>query len=92
MPHKLQERMFHEMEDKEIFKQAQKYAPIFKEMARRFRYEKETIRQICEELKSLPGKPTEDDFIAACRAELSSDVGELAAYVEPRFIDDLTAN
>ena len=69
-------------------KQAQKYAPIFKEMARRFRYEKETISQICEELKSLPGKPTEDDFIAACRAELSSDVGELAAYVEPRFIDE----
>jgi hypothetical protein len=69
-------------------KQAQNYAPIFKEMARRFRYEKETIRQICAELKSLPGKPTEDDFIAACRAELSSDVGELAAYVEPRFIDE----
>jgi SpoVK/Ycf46/Vps4 family AAA+-type ATPase len=36
----------------------------------------------------LPGKPTEDDFIAACRAELSSDIGELAAYVEPRFIDE----
>lgn len=69
-------------------KQAVEYAPIFKEMARRFRYEKETIRQICKELKALPGKPTEDDFIAACRAELSSDVGELAAYVEPRFIDE----
>ncbi len=69
-------------------KQAVEYAPIVKEMARRFRYEKETIRQICEELMALPGKPTEDDFIAACRAELSFDVGELAAYVEPRFIDE----
>ncbi len=65
-------------------KQAEKYAPIFKEMARRFRYEKETIHQICEELRSLPGKLTEDEFIAACRAELSFDIGELAAYVEPR--------
>jgi hypothetical protein len=69
-------------------KQAATHALIVKEMARRFRYEKETIRQICEELMALPGKPTEDDFIAACRAELSFDVGELAAYVEPRFIDE----
>lgn len=59
--------------------------PILKEMSRRFRYEKKTIREICGELKRLPKPPTEDDFIAACRAELSLDIGDLAAYVEPRF-------
>lgn len=69
-------------------KQAEIYAPILKEMARRFRYEKETILEICHELMALPDKPTEDDFIAACRAELSADVGELASYVEPRFKDE----
>ncbi len=59
-----------------------------KEIARRFRYEKETIRQICAELKALPEKPSHDDFIAACRAELSFDIGELAGYVEPRFAEE----
>ena len=42
----------------------------------------------CAELKALPRKPSEDDFIAACRAELSADIGELASYVEPRFADE----
>ena len=74
---------------KESFgKEAKKYEPIIKEVARRFRYEKETIREICGELKALPSPPKEDDFVAACRAELSFDIGELAAYVEPRFIDE----
>lgn len=68
--------------------EAETYEPIIKEMARRFRYEKETIRNICAELRALPTPPTEDDFIAACRAELSFDIGELAAYVEPRFLDE----
>ena len=67
---------------------ADKFSPILTEIARRFRYEKETIRQIAAEIRSLPGKPAEDDFFAACRAELSLDIGELAAYVEPRFIDE----
>jgi len=56
-----------------------------KEMARRFRYEQETISDISAELKALPRTPTESDFIAACRAEMNLDIGELAAYVEPRF-------
>lgn len=73
---------------KEFGADAKKYLPELKEMSRRFRYEKETIREICRELKALPHKPTEDDFIAACRAELSFDIGELAAHVEPRFIDE----
>ncbi len=69
-------------------KDAKTYLPVLKEMARRFRYEKETIRDICTELKALPKSPTEDDFIAACRAEMSVDIDELAAYVEPRFIEE----
>ncbi|NRF71725.1 ATP-binding protein [Aquincola sp. S2] len=58
------------------------------EVARRFRYERATIRQIAAEIKALPGTPTEDDLIAACRAELGVDMGDLAAYVEPRFKDE----
>lgn len=69
-------------------KDADKYKGILREIARRFRYEKEIILQICAELKALPGKLSEDDFIAACRAELSFDIGELASYVEPRFIEE----
>ena len=61
---------------------------ILAEVARRFRFEKATIMQICAELKGLPKLPTEDDFLAACRAEVNVDIGELAAYVEPRFDDE----
>lgn len=67
---------------------AQQYEPVLKEMARRFRYEKDTIRDICAELKAQPEPLKEDDLIEACRAELSVDMGELAAYVEPRFTDE----
>ncbi|QKO21831.1 ATP-binding protein [Rhodoferax sp. BAB1] len=63
-------------------------AIVLAEISRRFRYEEETIRQIAAELKALPAPPTEEDFIAACRSELALDVGGLAAYVEPRFIDE----
>jgi hypothetical protein len=69
-------------------KKASGYAGILAEMARRFRFERVTIEQICRELNALPKQPTEDDFIAACRAELNFDIGELAAYVEPRFADE----
>ncbi len=65
-----------------------KHLPTLKEMARRFRYEKETIRRVVGDLKALPKEPVEDDFIAACRAEISIDIGELAAYVEPRFFEE----
>ncbi len=68
--------------------EAKKYQPILSEIARRFRYEKETIRKICAELKTLPKKPDDKDFIAACRAELNLDIGELAAAVTPRFDDE----
>lgn len=69
-------------------KKADDYAAILAETARRFRFERSTIAQICRELQALPARPTEDDFIAACRAELNFDIGELAAYVEPRFADE----
>lgn len=69
-------------------KKAADYAAILAETARRFRFERSTIAQICRELQALPKLPTEDDFIAACRAELNFDIGELAAFVEPRFIDE----
>ena len=72
----------------EFGRDADQFDHVLKEMARRFRYEKETIRQICGELKALPGKPDVDDFIAACRIEMSVDIGELAAYVEPRFANE----
>lgn len=55
------------------------------ECARRFRFEKETIGAVCAELKALPGAVTTADLIAACRAELVSDIGELAGRVTPRF-------
>ena len=67
---------------------SEEFDSVLTEIARRFRYEKETIRKISAELKALPNEPTEEDFIVACRAELSLDIGELAAYVEPRFIDE----
>jgi len=55
------------------------------ECARRFRFEKETIGAICSELKALPGAVTAADLTAACRAELSADIGDLAGRVTPRF-------
>lgn len=58
------------------------------EISRRFRYEKETISDIARELSALPGKLTEEDFIAACRTELQTDLGELASKVTPRFYDE----
>ena len=69
-------------------KKAGNYSTVLAETARRFRFERVTIEQICRELNALPKPPTEDDFIAACRAELNFDIGELAAYVEPRFADE----
>ena len=54
------------------------------ECARRFRYEPETIREICEALKNVP-ESSATAAIAACRAELDLDLGELVKEVKPRF-------
>jgi hypothetical protein len=62
--------------------------PVIAECARRFRFEKQTIQVVSDELKDLAGKITTEVFVAACRAELDSDIGELAARVTPRFSDE----
>ena len=59
--------------------------PIIAEVSRRFRYEKETIDSVSEGLKRRPRRITEEEFYAACRAELDMDIGELASRVTPRF-------
>jgi hypothetical protein len=62
--------------------------PAIAECSRRFRYEKESIKQIAAGLKALPGKISQDDLTAACRAKLELDLGELAQQVTPRFKDE----
>ncbi|HEX6626018.1 MAG TPA: AAA family ATPase, partial [Pyrinomonadaceae bacterium] len=58
---------------------------VIAEASRRFRFEKETIASVAEGLKKLPRRIAEEDFFAACRAELDLDIGELASRVAPRF-------
>lgn len=55
------------------------------EISRRFRYEKELIREIANSLKNTSAIISEKDLVEACRAALDVDVGELAARVTPRF-------
>src|SRR6185369_2075520 len=62
-----------------------KLNPVIAEVARRFRFEKQTVRAICAELQQLETDLTAVDLIAACRAELDTDIGELASRVTPRF-------
>lgn len=61
---------------------------VISECSRRFRYEKETINEICEGLKGLSGPISENDFNDACRAEMDLNMGELAQRVTPRFQDE----
>jgi hypothetical protein len=61
---------------------------VIAESARRFRFEKETIRVVCEGLKRLPKPLRAADLVAACRAELDSDLSELASRVAPRFSNE----
>lgn len=62
-----------------------KLEPVIAECARRFRFEKQTVRTICAELQQLETELTAGDLVAACRAELDTDIGELASRVTPRF-------
>ena len=55
------------------------------ESARRFRFESETIASVCRALQAVPGPVDASDLVGACRAELASDIGELASRVTPRF-------
>jgi hypothetical protein len=61
---------------------------VISECSRRFRYEKETINNICEGLRGSHGPISPKDFVGACRAELELDIGELAQKVNPRFKDE----
>ena len=64
---------------------AARLGPAIAECARRFRFEKKTIRAICAELKELQTEFTAADLVTACRAEVDTDIGELAIRVIPRF-------
>ena len=66
-------------------KKAKGLVTALAEVSRRFRYEKELIREIAETFKNSPDKITETDLVEACRAALDLDVGELASRVIPRF-------
>ncbi len=59
--------------------------PAIQECARRYRCERETIVSLTRGLRGLHRTLTADDLHAACRAELSFDIGELAQPVTPRF-------
>lgn len=61
---------------------------LIAECARRFRFERETIRDVCQELNQAAGKITRQDLFAACRAEVNTGIGELAARVTPRFTNE----
>ena len=55
------------------------------ECARRFRYERNIIDIIAKELLTLEHPLETADLIAACRAEATVDIGDLAQPVNPRF-------
>jgi ATPase family associated with various cellular activities (AAA) len=55
------------------------------ECARRFRYEKDTIRSIAAALTNGSEISKNTTLLEACRAELDLDIGELAQEVIPRF-------
>ena len=62
-----------------------KLGGVIAECSRRFRFEKQTVRSICAELQQLKTELLAADLVAACRAELDTDIGELASRVTPRF-------
>jgi hypothetical protein len=62
-------------------------APALPEIARRFRFEPATIRTVGRRVRAAAA-PTRAELVAACRAELGVDLGELAQEVRPRFRRD----
>lgn len=65
-----------------------KLKPSLLENARRFRFGRETIERIGRHLNGLRSVPTEEQFTAACRSEVSLDISDLAQEVTPRFHDE----
>jgi hypothetical protein len=68
-------------------RRAQGLEPAIAHIARRFRYEPETIGSICEGLTAKTGRLTTEALAAACRAQVPLDAGDLAQVVVPRFDD-----
>jgi len=62
--------------------------PVIAECSRRFRYEKGTIKAICEGLQAANKSISENEFIEACRSELELNMTDLAQKVIPRFLDE----
>jgi vesicle-fusing ATPase len=58
-------------------------APLWPELARRFRYEGSAIARVGAELATLGRAPTPEEILAAARADLN--LGSLAQPVTPRF-------
>jgi len=62
-------------------------APAVAEVARRFRYEAETIDRIALALRSVPDAITAQAITTACRSAARLELGDLAQRVTPRFDD-----
>ena len=56
-----------------------------REAARRFRFERRVLERVVRALNAFPGKLAPEQLIAACRAEVLSQMGGLATPVTPRF-------
>ena len=57
------------------------------EIARRFRYEPQTIAEICKALGGTSGRVTIETVAAMARAQVPLETGDLAQTVAPRFTD-----
>jgi hypothetical protein len=86
LPATYQERL--ECWKKNLGAKAAGQGALVAECARRFRFEKETIRAVCQEFNQSTKKLSAHDLFAACRGEMDTDIGELASCVMPRFKDE----
>lgn len=55
------------------------------ECARRFRFEKKSIREIADDLRVQEGAIQKEELLSACKAQLKVNMGELARKATPRF-------
>jgi hypothetical protein len=65
--------------------QARLAAGSLPEVARRFRFGRAAVSRVAAGLAARRGRLSADELVAACRAEVDLDVGELAERVTPRF-------
>jgi hypothetical protein len=64
---------------------ARQAADALPEVARRFRFGRAAVARVAAGLVERCGRLTSEELVAACRAEVDLDVGELAERVIPRF-------